>query len=147
MAYWIIAGVLLVALAPLQHFWPSKRQRRLANLREHAAISGLYVELRKLPIHRKVQIHIPADDARFWVFYGLRVSPKKTPSVGSWIRRNAEWFQLTGDGELPEPLKRLPDGCDIVSITPGSLGFFWAEQGDCNTIDVAFDCLKTAALD
>lgn len=146
MAYWIIAGVLLVALAPLQHFWPSKRQRRLAGLREHAALSGLYVELRKLPIHRKVQIRISEDDARFWVFYGLRVAPKQTPAVGSWLRSESQWVQLTGDGDLPSSLQELPEGCDIVSITPGSIGFFWAEKGDSATIDQASECLRNAAL-
>ncbi len=147
MAFWIIGGVLLLALAPLSHFWPSKQQRRLAHIREVAALSGLYVELRKLPMHRKVDIHIPQDDRRYWVYYGLRLAPKVKLPVGSWLRTADGWVTLTGDHDLPPALAVLPEGFDVVSSTPGSVGFFWQERGGEDLLAQAVKCLKTAAED
>lgn len=145
MAFWIIVGVLLVALAPLTHFWPSKQQRRLADIREQAALLGLYVELRKLPAHRKVDIHIPADDRRYWVYYGLRLATKMKVPIGSWLRTPEGWLSLTGDNNLPPALNALPEGLDVVSSTPGSVGFFWQERGGDEVLKQAAECLKTAA--
>jgi hypothetical protein len=147
MAFWIIAGVLLLALAPLSHFWPSKQQRRLAHIRERAALLGLYVELRKLPSHRKIDIQIPADDRRYWVYYGLRLAPKVKVPVGSWLRMHDGWFTLTGDNNLPEALSALPEGLDVVSSTPGSVGFFWQERGGDEVLEQAAQCLKNAAAE
>jgi hypothetical protein len=144
MAFWIIAGVVLVALAPLSHFWPSKHQRRLAHIREQAALLGLYVELRKLPAHRKIDIYIPADDRRYWVYYGLRCSQKVKLPVGSWLRTPDGWFALTGDSDLPDALVALPEGLDVVSSTPGSVGFFWQERGGEEVLEHAARCLKQA---
>lgn len=145
MAFWIIGGVLLLALAPLSHFWPTKRQRRLAHIREQAALSGLYVELRKLPAHRKVDIHISADDRRYWVYYGLRLAPKVKVPIGSWLRTQGGWVNLTGDQEIPEDLAALPEGLDVVSSTPGSVGFFWQERGGEEVLHQALACLKSVA--
>lgn len=145
MAFWIIGGVLLLALAPLSHFWPSKQQRRLAHIREQAVLSGLYVELRKLPEHRKVAIHIPADDRRYWVYYGLRVAPKVKVPIGSWLRTPEGWVTLTGDNDLPVALHALPQGLDVVSSTPGSVGFYWEERGGDEVLQQGVQCLKAVA--
>lgn len=147
MAFWIITGVVLLALAPLSHFWPSKQQRRLAHIREHAALLGLYVELRKLPVHRKVDIQIPADDRRYWVYYGLRLALKVKLPVGSWLRTADGWVTLTGDSDLPSALVGLPEGLDVVSSTPGSVGFFWQERGGEEVLEQAALCLKQAAAE
>ena len=42
MAYAIIVLILLVALAPLWHFMPTRRQKHQARLREAAALAGLF---------------------------------------------------------------------------------------------------------
>jgi hypothetical protein len=123
MEYWLIFGAMLVALAPLQYFWPSKRQRGLVHLREQAAIMGLFVELRKLPDHRLVRLSIPEDQRADWVFYGLRLSPEADVTVGTWIRIDHEWISATAESSLPESLQSLPSGCDVVSIRPGCIGF------------------------
>ena len=49
MKYLLILFIIALALAPLTHFLPSKRQRKVAGLREYAAVHGLFVEFRKLP--------------------------------------------------------------------------------------------------
>ena len=97
MEYWLIFGAMLVALAPLQYFWPTKRQRCLAHIREQAAIMGLFVELRKLPDHRLIRLSIPENQQADWVFYGLRLSPKAEVTVGTWIRIDHEWTSMTAE--------------------------------------------------
>jgi len=47
--YLLIIFVIALALAPLSHFVPSKRQRKVVCLREYAAVHGLFVEFRTLP--------------------------------------------------------------------------------------------------
>ena len=42
MTYFLIALLVALAIAPLLHFLPSKRQRKQAQLRERAALSGLF---------------------------------------------------------------------------------------------------------
>ena len=49
MEYFVIVLVIALALAPLSHFVPSKHQRKVARLRESAAVQGLFVEFRNLP--------------------------------------------------------------------------------------------------
>ena len=44
MTYLLIFVVVFVALSPLLSMMPTRQQRRLANLRQAAAISGLYVQ-------------------------------------------------------------------------------------------------------
>lgn len=145
MEYWLIFGAMLVALAPLQYFWPTKRQRGLAHIREQAAIMGLFVELRKLPDHRLIRLTIPEDQQADWVFYGLRLSPKAEVTVGTWIRVDDEWTSMTSEALLPESLQSLPPGCDVVSIRPGCIGFYWQENQSDEQLRAAAECLKKAA--
>ena len=49
MSYFWIAVVVLAAVSPLISMMPTRRQRKVARLRESAALSGLYVELKPLP--------------------------------------------------------------------------------------------------
>ena len=49
LTYFLIIFVIAVALAPLGHFLPSKRQRKVARMREYAAVHGMFVEFRALP--------------------------------------------------------------------------------------------------
>lgn len=145
MEYLLIFGAMLVALAPLQYFWPSKRQRGLVHLREQAAIMGLFIELRKLPDHRLVRLSIPEDQRADWVFYGLRLSPEADVTVGTWIRIDHEWISATAESSLPESLQSLPSGCDVVSIRPGCIGFYWQENQSDKQLLAAAECLKKAA--
>ncbi len=46
LTYFIIIFVVALALAPLSHFLPSKRQRKVAGMREYAAVHGMFVEFR-----------------------------------------------------------------------------------------------------
>jgi hypothetical protein len=49
LTYLLIILVIAIALAPLSHFVPSKRQREVARMREYAAVNGLFVEFRGVP--------------------------------------------------------------------------------------------------
>ncbi len=55
MTYLLIIFVIAVALAPLSHFVPSKRQRQIARMREYAAVHGLFVEFRGVPGRDRVR--------------------------------------------------------------------------------------------
>ena len=50
LTFLLIVFVIALALAPLGHFVPSKRQRAIARMREYAAVHGLFVEFRDLPV-------------------------------------------------------------------------------------------------
>ena len=70
MSYLLIGFVIALALAPLSYFVPSKAQRKIARLREYAALNGLFVEFREPPgaaanavTHRAAQT----------IYYGKRV--------------------------------------------------------------------------
>ena len=78
------------------------------------------------------------------MYYGLRCSQKVKLPVGSWLRTPDGWFALTGDSDLPDALVGLPEGLDVVSSTPGSVGFFWQERGGDEVLKHAAQCLKQA---
>ncbi|MCB1845393.1 MAG: hypothetical protein KDI09_20665, partial [Halioglobus sp.] len=67
LTYLLIAFVLLLAVAPLLHFRPSKRQRALARMREYAVLHGLQVEYRKLPTEQRGRRPVTGDV----IYYGL----------------------------------------------------------------------------
>lgn len=124
----LIAGAVLMVLAPLSNFFPSKRQRREANLRQTAAQAGLFVEFRDLPGNRA-----PADpDAGQVIYYGLRLAPSQARGRRrqAWWRRDGHWEPLPAAGPAPEALERCPEGVLAASIDEGSCGLYWQERGD-----------------
>ena len=128
MKYLLIVFVIFLALAPLSHFIPSKHQRKVARLRERAAVEGLFVEFRKTP-----------EDARGeklgdgpLIFYGKRLPPRRGPRIEHtvFVRDDWGWRGLNRPAEAPRALDGLPDGITLAAQDDGTCGVFWNEEGD-----------------
>lgn len=131
MIYLLIIGVMFLALAPLWHFAPSKRQRRQALLRETAALSGLFVEFRDLPLPAARLERLHSADRQL-LYYGcrlpsLRGEPLKTVS---WYRDKDDWGSMPPRQKAPEILQQMPDSVLALALSQASCGLFWHENGD-----------------
>ncbi|WP_232059182.1 hypothetical protein [Kineobactrum salinum] len=135
----MIAFILLVALAPLSHFVPSKRQRRQAQLREAAALAGLFVEFRPLPGSGPDTGNDPPV-----IYYGLRLAP--SPGRGrrrsAWLRQGDNWRGVASREVPPAPLQGCPPPVLAASIDEASCGIYWREDGDTATVAVLRDILQ-----
>lgn len=129
MKYLLILLVVGLALAPLSHFFPSKRQRLVARMREYAAVHGLFVEFRDLPvrgtgpqIERKSQI----------IYYGIRLPPSRdrARSKLSWLPGDDGWAGLGHREPVPAAACGLPASVDALGMDEGSCGIYWQEQGE-----------------
>jgi hypothetical protein len=143
-ATWIlIIFVIAVALAPLAHFVPSKQQRKVAGLRQYAAMKGLFVEFRSLPVAAGSAQHkalSPAEKKRKTytdgiLFYGRRHLRSDVPRQ-AWLRAGEDWRPLDRAGPAaPEALGELPAAIQAVSIDREAVGVYWKEQGGEGDID------------
>jgi hypothetical protein len=126
--YLLIVFVIFLALAPLSHFIPSKHQRKVARLRERAAVDGLFVEFRKTP-----------EDSRGeklgngpLIFYGKRLPPRRGPRIQHtvFVLDDWGWRGLNRAAEAPPVLTGLPAGITLAAQDDGTCGVFWNEEGD-----------------
>lgn len=131
MGYGIIALIVLLALAPLWHFMPTKRQRHQAQLRESAALAGLFVEFRDLPLGPERLARLSASDRQV-LYYGIRLpaSRKATRQRHAWYRERDGWSSRPGRLEAPSIVAGLPDAILAIAVSEESCGVFWQEQGD-----------------
>ncbi|MFK8043181.1 hypothetical protein [Congregibacter sp.] len=131
MGYAIIALVLLLALAPLWHFMPTKRQKHQARLRECAALAGMFVEFRDLPLGAERLARLSASERQV-LYYGLRlpVSRKSPRERRAWYRDQQEWRSVSGRVSAPGITQNLPVSIQAVAVSEESCGIFWQEQGD-----------------
>ena len=135
MIYFLIALVIGLALAPLLHFLPSKRQRALAGLREAAAVGGLFVEFRDLP--ESGARHRPGPIAeRQLIYYGLRLPPSRGKELrsGAWLQGIDGWRPALGRAEIPPILLEMPAEILAASLDESSCGVYWRETGDVETV-------------
>ena len=132
MEYLIVILVVAVALAPLSHFVPSKRQRAVARMREHAAVNGLFVEFRQLPSSEGSSRGTSDAAVDGVIYYGKRLAPARgaSPVRGRWLRQDGAWRSLKGSGPVPPMLEQLPAGVLAASADEGSCGIYWRESGD-----------------
>lgn len=127
MTYLLIAFVVLLALSPLISMMPSRRQRQIADLRQGAAVTGLFVELRSSPLE-------PPDSPR-QPFYGCRRRrEQQRPRGNTLYRRDGERW-VTADLRPWSParlelLEALPGGVSAVFEEPQSVGVYWDERGE-----------------
>lgn len=141
LSYLIIVLVIAVALAPLSHFIPSKSQRKVARLREYAALNGLYVEFRDIPRAGRAA---PSGQTRNTIYYGKRVVARRGgPEKGlAWLHSDQGWAALSRhDAVLPE-LSALPEGVLAASADLDSCGIYWNETGDEAQIDQICQALE-----
>lgn len=131
MIYLLIAGVVFLALAPLWHFAPSKSQRHQAELREVAALNGLFVEYRDLPIPQARREHLHRAERQL-LYYGCRLPNLRGEPIRSvsWYRNGEEWASLPPRLPLPPIAEQLPEAVLALGLSQASCGLLWREQGD-----------------
>ena len=134
MSYLLIAIVIVAALSPLISAMPSRRQRLIADLRQAAAVTGLFVRFRQSPLER--------DDAPPRVFYGRRRTREDAKVSGEIIYRCDEgcWTAVKGQWSqtLLDSLQALPHGVSLACEDLQGVGVFWDEEGqkeDVSSID------------
>lgn len=126
----LILFVVALALAPLTHFLPSKRQRQVARMREYAAVHGLFVEFRDLPARTPVAGR--EERSQQIIYYGKRLPPSRREprERTAWLRDNEGWRSLQKRVTEPPAAARLPASIMAISIDEGSCGAYWQEAGD-----------------
>jgi hypothetical protein len=129
--YLLIIFIIALALAPLSHFVPSKRQRRIAHLREYAAVNGLFVEFRTLPDTASRAAKSAASPGGDIIYYGKRLPPRRGSPVerGSWVCDDEGWRGLDRRTPVPPSLLQLPAGILAASVEEASCGIYWQEPG------------------
>ncbi len=135
---WLLIGfVIALAVAPLTHFFPSKRQRTIANLREVAATNGLFVEFRSAPSYAPLNPDArAARRSEQVIFYGKRLPHRLTakPKKATFLLEKQGWRSLGGYVPVPLILQELPPGVLAASIDADTCGVYWNEQGDAATV-------------
>ena len=140
--YLIILFVLAMAIAPLTHFLPSKRQRQLARMREYAAVHGLFVEFRDLP---------QADDAagragktQQSIYYGKRLRPSRAEprQRRAWLREEGGWRGLHRRWTPPAIAEAMPASVLALGVDEGSCGIYWQEAGEEADVELIVEALK-----
>jgi len=138
-----ILFVVAVALAPLTHFMPSKRQRLVARMREYAAVHGLFVEFRNLPSRPPV----PGREGRSQqiIYYGKRLPPsRREPRQRvAWLREADGWRSLQKRVEPPPAATDLPPSILAISVDEGSCGAYWDEAGEVQDVALIVAALET----
>ena len=139
MIWLFIALVVAVALAPLTHFAPSKRQRQLAKMREQAALSGLFVEFRSPPGGAATERQ--AGAARGGIIYYGRRLPASVAGVRQvgWLREAQGWRSVGDRVVAPACLQDLTQPVIAASIDQGSCGVYWTEAVDVADAERAVD--------
>ena len=130
MTWVLIVFVVMVALSPLLSMRPSRQQRRLAALREQAALAGMVVQLQPLP-------DIP--DSGLQPFYSRRRPREDKQPYPSVVYRRAAQGWLIGYREVPaevaEPLAAMPEGVSHVTASTAGIGVFWDETGSTQDLE------------
>ncbi|MCB1678498.1 MAG: hypothetical protein KDI16_07425 [Halioglobus sp.] len=136
MIYLLIVFVIALALAPLVHFVPSKRQREQARLREYAAVHGLFVEFRQLPETGRAAAARQSGRIGDTIYYGKRLTPRQAGSVqaGAWRRDAQGWRSVRGGATVPAALEQLPPAILAASADGHSCGVYWREVGGAETV-------------
>ncbi len=120
MSYLLILLVIFIALSPLISMMPSKRQRKLAELRQAAASAGLYVKLEK------------AEEGGQRVFYGCRRQRGDNAVAAATLAPAEEGWRTTA-GSWPDArlaaLEPLPSGVLAVREDREGVGVNWDEEG------------------
>ncbi len=125
LTYLLIIFVIALALAPLGHFLPSKRQREIARMREYAAVHGLFVEFRDMPVLGGAPMPI-----RDVIYYGKRLPNKRSNPIdaAAWVRTQEGWRSAGRRLPVPSPVQDLPQDIIAASVDPSSCGVYWSES-------------------
>jgi len=123
--YFLIVFIIALALAPLGHFLPSKRQRGIARMREYAAVHGLFVEFRDLPALDGSKV-----TGRDIIYYGKRLPNQRARPIesASWLRLQDGWRGVGQRRPVPAPVQELSKEISAVSVDQSSCGVYWTES-------------------
>jgi hypothetical protein len=144
LTYLFIIFIVLVAIAPLMHFAPSKRQKQIAGMREAAALQGLYVEFRQLPGERLDVAYRPGE----LIYYGKRLPARLAGEIEAhhWIREpDGEWRGQNWRKKLPDALESLPANVAGAGVDEGSCGVYWKESSNAEDVEKICACVKAWA--
>lgn len=124
MKYLLILFVVALAIVPLTHFLPSRRQRQLARMREYAAVHGLFVEFRELDGVTGV-----TERNGTVIYYGKRLpaNPGCPIESGTWVKSGVDWRSLGPLRAVPQPLLDLEVPLLGGSVDESSCGVYWTE--------------------
>jgi hypothetical protein len=139
LTFLLIVFVLALALAPLLHFLPSRRQRKLARLREYAAVHGLFVEFRQAPDGGE-----GTRPVRDLIYYGKRFPTSRNCTVDSaaWIKPATGWRSAGLRRPLPAPLAELTVEIIAASVDQFSCGVYWTEDAEEEGVEQIRQCLE-----
>jgi hypothetical protein len=131
LSFGIIIFVIALALAPLMHFLPSKRQRRIVRIREYAALNGLFVEFRDMPVNAGRQMY-PAPSSLDLIYYGKRFHAKRGVLVqpGVWIRADEGWRSVGSRLSVPSEFEQFPPSVLCATVDNFSCGVYWNESSE-----------------
>jgi len=137
MTYLLIILVIAIALAPLSHFVPSKRQRELARMREYAAVHGLFVEFRNVPTRERCRQADRDRAGRDTIYYGKRLPPAKNKGEKNraWWPENGSWRGLELRDSVPSVLACMPPEVLAASLDGSSCGIYWRESGGVEKVE------------
>jgi hypothetical protein len=140
----LILFVMALALAPLAHFLPGKRQRKIARLREYAAVHGLFVEFRDIPGKSPAQAR--AGDP---IYYGKRLPASVGGNVenGAWTRSGGDWTGVHTRRPVPSQLRELSVEILAGSVDKSSCGVYWTESGEEDCVEQIRRALEGWAAD
>ena len=148
MVYLFIVLILVLAIAPILHFRPTRRQRLVTQLRDTALKYGLFVEFRKDDIFDKCKLSSNVDRADI-IFYGLRIPLsvgmefKKEREV--WLRDEDGWRNLTKNNEFPISLSSLPRDVLAACFDIRCYGVYWTERGEVEDVEKISRILASCA--
>jgi len=144
LTYLLIIFVIAIALAPLSHFVPSKRQRAIAGMREYAAVQGLFVEFRGVPGREQGRMKSRDSAGRDTIYYGKRLPParEKGGQTLAWLYENDAWVGLERRLPVPDALAHLPTHILAASVDEGSCGIYWQESGTVEDVELIRQVLE-----
>jgi len=125
LAWLVILLAIALALAPLLHLMPSRRQREVAALREYAAVHGLFVEFRNPPGTAAAGRTAGGST----LYYGRRLPParEKVVEAGAWRREDGNWRAVARTPVAAPPALPLPADVHAASVDEHSCGVYWRE--------------------
>ena len=132
LTYLIIAIIVAIALAPLVQLRPSKQQRKIAAMREYAAVHGLFVEFRNAP-----SSHGAVTPVGEVVYYGKRLPNERRSPVmpASWVHYQDGWRSVGTRVAVPAPVMDLSPEILAASVDPTSCGVYWKETSDTDAVE------------
>lgn len=128
----LILFIVAIALAPLMHFLPSKQQKKIARLREYAAVHGLFVEFRDTPGAPPAREH-----AGRVIYYGKRLPATCSDRIetAAWANYDEEWRSIGRRLPVPAFLADLTVELLAVSVDEFSCGVYWTESGEEDAVE------------